>query len=93
MGVQQNAPGGKGPDRWYWFVKVSRGEMIKAPSDLQELRRRIYRKAKSIRRIALGDLRACDEDANPPEAYRVAKRNRGARASTVRVLMTSKHQA
>ena len=40
MGVQQNATGGKGPDRLA-------GEMTKTPGNLQEPRRRTYRKAKS----------------------------------------------
>ena len=48
IGVQQNAPGGKGPDRWVFrWTKRGRGEMTKAPISLQDLRQRIYRKAKS----------------------------------------------
>ena len=48
MGVQQNAPGGKArTDEELRASKRGKGEMIKAPIALQELRRRIYRKAKS----------------------------------------------
>ena len=48
IGVQQNAQGGKDPDRWVFrCTKGGRGEMTKAPIGLQDLRRRIYRKAKS----------------------------------------------
>jgi hypothetical protein len=50
MDVQQNASGGKGPDRRVFRTsKRGRGEMIKAPTSLQELRRRIYRKTKSAK--------------------------------------------
>jgi len=46
--VQQNAWGGKDPDRSVFrAVKGGRGEMIKALSSLQDLRRRMYHKAKS----------------------------------------------
>jgi hypothetical protein len=46
--VQQNAQGGKDPDRGVFrCTKGGRGEMTKAPISLQDLRRRIYRKAKS----------------------------------------------
>ncbi len=78
--VQQNARGGKDPDRSViWSVKGGRSEMIKALSSLQDLRQRIYDKAKSepthrfwglFVHVAKGQPRA--------EAYQQAKRNGGA---------------
>jgi RNA-directed DNA polymerase len=94
MGVQQNAPGRKGPDRW--VLRSSRrgkGEMIKAPIeqqellpeqqdgrfDLQELRRRIYRKAKSEKTHRFWGLFVhVTKTETLEEAYRMAKGNGGA---------------
>src|SRR5690242_322267 len=78
--VQQNAQGGKDPDRWgFLFTKVGRGEMTKAPISLQDLRRRIYRKAKSDKAHRFwglfGHVAKSDTLA---EAYHQAKRNGGA---------------
>jgi hypothetical protein len=78
--VQQNARGGKDPDRSViCSVKGGRSERIKALSSLQDLRRRIYDKAKSEKthrfwglfvHVAKGETLA--------EAYQQAKRNGGA---------------
>ena len=78
--VQQNAQGGKDPDRGVFrCTKGGRGEMTKAPSSLHDLRRRIDRKAKSDKahrfwglfgHVAKGETLA--------EAYHQAKRNGGA---------------
>jgi RNA-directed DNA polymerase len=61
------------------LAKRGRGEMTKAPIDLQELRRRIYRKAKSEKEhrfwgifVHVTKLEVLEE------AYRQAKRNGGA---------------
>lgn len=78
--VQQNAQGGKDPDRWVVRrAQGGRGEMIKAPISLQDLRRRIYRKAKSDQAHRFwglfGHVAKSDTLA---EAYHQAKRHGGA---------------
>ena len=77
---QQNARGGKDPDRLVFrSVKGGKSERIKALSSLQDLRRRIYDKAKSEKtprfwglfvQVAKGETLAA--------AYQQAKRNGGA---------------
>ena len=60
--------------------------MTKAPSDLQELRRRIYRKAKSETTHRFWGLFVhITKIETLEEAYRIAKGNGGAPASTARV--------
>ena len=61
------------------LVKVRQGEMTKAPSNLQELRRRIYRKAKSDQTHRFWGLFVhITKIETLEEAYRTAKRNGGA---------------
>src|SRR5579864_638120 len=69
-----------GPDRWVFrSLKRGRGEMIKAPIELQELRRRIYRKAKSDKTHRFWGLFVHIAKVQTlEEAYRIAKRNDGA---------------
>src|SRR5487761_561671 len=80
MGVQQNAPGRKGPDRCGLRPsRRGRGEMTKAPISLQELRRRIYRKAKSDKAHRFWGLFVhITKEETREEAYRIAQENGGA---------------
>jgi RNA-directed DNA polymerase len=77
--VQQNARGGKDPDRSaICWAKKGRGEMIKAPSSLQALRRQIYHKAKSEPTHRFRGLFVhVAKLATLTEAYQQAKRNGG----------------
>jgi RNA-directed DNA polymerase len=60
------------------LVKVRQGEMIKAPIKLQELRRRIYQKAKSDKSHRFwGLFTHIVKIETLEEAYRIAKRNGG----------------
>src|SRR4030067_3201589 len=78
--VQQNARGGKAPDRW--AIRSARrggGEMTKSPISPQDLRRRIYRKAKSDASHRFWGIFAHVAKMEVlGEAYRQAKRNGGA---------------
>ena len=57
----------------------AKGEMTKAPIELQELRRRIYRKAKSEKAHRFwGIFVHVTRKETLEEAYRIAKRNGGA---------------
>ena len=78
--VQQNAQGGKDPDRWVFrWTKGGRGEMTKAPRSLQDLRRRIYRKAKSDKAHRFWGLFGhVAKRETLAEAYQQAQRNGGA---------------
>ena len=59
--------------------KRGKGEMTKAPIGLQELRRRIYRKAKSEKAHRFwGIFVHVTRTETLEEAYRIAKRNGGA---------------
>ena len=80
IGVQQNALGGKSPDRWVFrWTKRGRGEMTKAPISLQDLRRRIYRKAKSEKTHRFWGLFVhIAKTETLLAAYRQAKSNGGA---------------
>src|SRR4030067_909748 len=77
---QQNARGGKDPDRW--AIRSARrggGEMTKTPISPQDLRRRIYRKAKSDASHRFWGIFAHVAKMEVlGEAYRQAKRNGGA---------------
>ena len=77
--VQQNARGGKDPDRSViCSVKGGRSEMIKALSSLQDLRRRIYHKAKSEQTHRFWGLFVHVAKLDTlTEAYQQAKRNGG----------------
>jgi RNA-directed DNA polymerase len=79
MSVQQNALGGKDPDRQVIrSLRQGMGEMIKAPITVQELRRRIYRKAKSEKAHRFwGIFVHVTKTEVLREAYRIAKRNGG----------------
>jgi hypothetical protein len=64
--------------------------MTKAPSSLQELRRRIYRKAKSDQTHRFWGLFVhITKVETLEEAYRIAKSNGGAAGSMVRSSLTS----
>lgn len=78
--VQPNAQGGKDPDRWVFrCTKGGRGEMTKAPLSLPDLRRRIYRKAKSEQAPRFWGLFGhVAKRATLAEASHQAKRNGGA---------------
>jgi RNA-directed DNA polymerase len=78
--VQQNARGGKDPDRSViCSVKGGRSEMRKALSSLQDLRRRIYHKAKSEPTHRFWGLFVHVAKLDTlTEAYQQAKRNGGA---------------
>jgi RNA-directed DNA polymerase len=78
--VQQNTWGGKDPDREVFrSVTGGRGEMIKAPRSLQDLRRRIYPKAKSDKPHRFWGIFVQVAKLDPlTEAYQQAKRNGGA---------------
>jgi RNA-directed DNA polymerase len=78
--VQQNAQGGKDPERWVFRrAKGGRGEMTKAPSSLQDLRRRIDRKAKSDKAHRFWGLFGHVAKSDPlAEAYHHAQRHGGA---------------
>jgi RNA-directed DNA polymerase len=78
--VQQNARGGKDPDREVCrSVKGGRSEMIKALSSLQDLRRRIYHKAKSDPTPRVWGLFVHVAKLDTlTEAYQQAQRNGGA---------------
>ena len=70
----------RGPTAHNFFVyKEGKGEMIKAPIDLQDLRRRIYVKAKAEPSWRFWGLyvHVCKEETIR-EAYRLAKKNNGA---------------
>jgi len=77
--VPQNAWGGKDPDQEaICCTKKGRGEMIKAPSSLQDLRRQIYHKAKSEQtHRCWGLLVHVAKLDTLTEAYQQAKRNGG----------------
>ena len=77
--VQQNARGGKDPDQEaICCTKKGRGEMIKAPSSLQDLRRQIYHKAKSEQTHRFWGLFVHVAKLDTlTEAYQQAKRNGG----------------
>lgn len=79
MSMQQNMLGGKDPDRKVIRVlERGTGEMIKAPINVQELRRRIYRKAKSDKAHRFwGIFVHVTKIETLREAYRIAKRNGG----------------
>src|SRR4030067_3733990 len=78
--VQQKVWGGKDPDRW--AIRSARrggGEMTKTPIHPQDLRRRIYRKAKSDASHRFwGIFAQVARMEVVGEAYRQAKRNGGA---------------
>ena len=78
--VQQNAQGGKDPDRWVFrCAEGGRGEMIKPPISLQDLRRRIYRKAQSDKAHRFWGLFGHGAQREPlAEAPHQAKRHGGA---------------
>src|SRR3954465_6920950 len=78
--VQQNAQGGKDPDRGIFrCAKGGRGEMTTAPISLQDLRRRIYRKARSEKAHRFWGLFGhVAKSETLAEAYHHAKRNGGA---------------
>ena len=78
--VQQNARGGKDPNRSaIRSVKGGKSEMIKALSSLQDLRRRIYDKAKSEKTHRFWGLFVHVAKVETlAEAYQQAKRNGGA---------------
>ena len=77
--VQQNARGGKDPDQEaIGCTKKGRGEMRKAPSSLQDLRRQIYHKAKSEQTHRFWGLLVHVAKLDTlTEAYQQAKRNGG----------------
>ena len=78
MAAEQRDPtGGNSSDNM-----GGRGEMIKAPMSLQDLRRRIYRKAKTAPAWQFWGLyvHVCKLDTLR-EAYRLAKQNNGAPGS------------
>ena len=65
--------------------------MTKAPISLQDLRRRIYRKAKSEKTHRFWGLFVhITKMETLEEAYCIAKRNGGAPGSMARTLMTSR---
>ena len=80
LGVQQNAPGGKDPERCVFRPsRGGRGELTKAPGSLQELSRRIDRKAKSeATQRGWGLLVHLTQIETLAEADRIAKGNGGA---------------
>ena len=78
--AQQNARGGKDPDRSVFrSVTGGRGERIKALSSLQDLRRRRYHKAKSEQTHRFWGIFVHVAKLDTlTEAYPQAKRNGGA---------------